>query len=314
MYAREAAPTIDRLLEHRVIALFGKGGVGRTSVAAGLASLAAGRGHRTLVMETDPRAPLAAAHQQSPSFRPRQAAANIWTMLLDRQQSLEEYLGFIVNRSILRAVFASSLYQYFVHAAPAVRELMMMGKIYHEIERRPAQEPPWDLIVVDLPASGQALGMIAMPFAARETFGNNLVGREAEQVGHFFQDRAKFAIAIVTSVDQLAMTETLEIHRKLDVLGLTIAAVVFNRMSPATFTAADVAHAFASEVATAHQADFAALAQADLKRRTRERRALGLLKRAVGAPVIHLSECQGRCGAALATSLAEQLASGGSRN
>jgi anion-transporting ArsA/GET3 family ATPase len=265
-------------------------------------------------METDPRAPLAAAHQQPPSFKPRQAADNLWVMVLDRQQSLEEYLGFIVSRSILRAVFASSFYQYFVQAAPAVRELMMMGKIYHEVERRPVGEPPWDLIVVDLPASGQALGMIAMPFAARETFGSNLVGREAEQVGRFFRDRAKCAMAIVTSVDQLAMTETLEVHRKLDALGLPIAAVLFNRMSPATFAAADVAQVCASGGATAHRADFAALAQADLNRRIRERHALGILKRAVGAPVIRLSECPGRCGDALAASLAEQLASAGSRN
>jgi len=294
-----------------VIALLGKGGAGRTSVCAGLAVMAARRGMRTLVMETDPRVPIAAAYDQVPSFKPRQLAANLWTMLLDRQQSLEEYLSFVVARPLLRAVFASTLYQYFVHAAPAVRELMMMGKVYHEIERRPPKDPRWDLIVVDLPASGQALGMIAMPFAARETFGNNLVGREAEEVGRFFRDRAKCAMVIVTSVDQLAITETLEVHRKLAALELATAAVVFNRMSRATFEAADVARMFERGSPAArlkHREDFAALAQADLNRRIRERRALGILKRSIGAPIIQLGEYRGRCGPALAASLAGQLA------
>jgi anion-transporting ArsA/GET3 family ATPase len=291
-----------------VIALLGKGGAGRTSVAAGLALTAAGRAKRTLVMETDPRAPIAAAYDQPPSFKPRQLTANLWSMLLDRQQSLEEYLSFVVARPILRAVFASSLYQYFVHAAPAVRELMMMGKVYHEIERRPPAEPRWDLIVVDLPASGQALGMIAMPFAARETFGNNLVGREAEEVGRFFRDRAKCAMVIVTSVDQLAITESLEIHRKLAALELTTAAVIFNRLSRATFDAAEVTRMFEREAVLAFREEFKALARADLHRRFRERRALGILQRSIGAPIIQLGEYRGRSGTALATSLAGQLA------
>src|ERR1700736_5563574 len=126
-------------------------------------------------------------------------------MVLDRQQSLEEYLGFVVARPLLRAVFASTFYQLFVHAAPALRELMVMGKIFHEIERRPASTGRWDLVVVDLPATGQAIGMLSMPFAAQHTFGGNLVGREARAVGEFFRDRAKCAIVVVTSAQQLAI-------------------------------------------------------------------------------------------------------------
>jgi anion-transporting ArsA/GET3 family ATPase len=229
-------------------------------------------------------------------------------MLLDRQESLEEYLSFVVARPLLRAIFASTLYQYFVHAAPAVRELMMMGKVYHEVERRPAKEPQWDLVVVDLPASGQALGMIAMPFAARETFGNNLVGREAAEVGRFFRDRAKCAMVIVTSIDQLAITETLEVHRKLSALDLTTAAVIFNRTSRATFEAADVARIFERGArGVEHRASFAAIAQADLNRRVRERRAQGILKRSIGGPIIQLGEYRNQSGAPLAASLAAQL-------
>src|SRR5258708_12730686 len=139
-------------------------------------------------------------------------------MHLGGRESLEEYLGLVVARPILRAVFMSSLYQYFVDAAPAVRELTMMGKIFHEIERRPASEPQWNLVVFDAPASGQALSMIRMPFAARETFGESVVGREADHVAGFLRNQGICAMVEVTPADPLAIPDTPEPHRPLSKL------------------------------------------------------------------------------------------------
>ena len=312
--AKDAPRIIDELLRRRVIVVLGKGGVGRTSIAAAIAHLAAAREMRTLVMETDPRTPIAAAHERKSTFRPIELAPHLWSMLLDRQASLEEYLSFVVARPLLRAVFASPLYQYFVHAAPAVRELLMMGKIYHEIERRPATLPRWDLVIVDLPASGQALSMLGMPFVARETFGNNLVGREALEVARFFRDPAKCAMVVVTSVDQLALTETLEIDRRLAALQIATAAVVFNRMANAAFEEADVASMLRQPGRSGAAGQFAdlvaglaAIARAELQRRKRDRRAIGLLRRAIAAPIVELAEYSAASGIALATRLAAQL-------
>ncbi len=67
----------------------------------------------------------------------------------------------------------------------------MMGKVYHEIERRAAPLKPWDLLVFDAPASGQALSMIRSPFAAEETFGESVVGREARNIARLLSDRRK---------------------------------------------------------------------------------------------------------------------------
>ena len=229
-------------------------------------------------------------------------------MLLDRQQSLEEYLGFVVARPLLRAVFASSLYQRFVHAAPAVRELMMMGKIYHEIERRAA--PHWELVVVDLPASGQALSMIGMPLVAREAFGGHLVGREAAEVAALLRDAEKCAMIAVTTGEPLALGETLEIHRRLSAWQITTAAIVFNRVSAAAFATADIARMV--ECRTRHQElghleELAAIARPALQRRTRERRALGILQRRIGAPIVQLEETRVLDSQTLAARLADRL-------
>jgi anion-transporting ArsA/GET3 family ATPase len=298
-------------LRRRVIAILGKGGVGRTSISAALASFAAARGMRTLVMETDPRIPISAAYGRRPGLAPMELAPNLYGLFLGGQESLEDYLGMVAPRPILRAVFASSAYQYFVHAAPAVRELTMMGKVYNEIERRPKNLPPWNVIVLDAPASGQALSMIRMPFAARETFGGGIVGREAGEVAQFFRDPAKCAMAVATTAEPLAMAETLEIHRALAELELPTAAAFFNRAAPAAFDSADIARFVrraSQNPALEHVDALALIARAGLRRGNRDRRALGILRRQIGAPVIELEERPGLSGPALAACLAADMA------
>lgn len=301
---------IDSLLAHRLIAVLGKGGVGRTSISAAIARVAARHGMRTLAIEADLRGPIAASYGQQPGFKPVELEPNLYGMTLGGQESLEEYLGLVVPRPILRAVFASSIYQYFVHAAPALRELTMMGKVFHEIERRPASLKPWDLVVFDAPASGQALSMIRTPFAARVTFGESVAGREARNIARLLSDRSKCAMVAVTTAEALAMAETLELNRTLATLEIETAAIFFNRTSPAVFEAADIARIMrrgARAPELKHLDTLADIARAELQRRARERRALAILRRQVGCEVIEVEDRRGLSGAALTNRLAEQL-------
>lgn len=301
---------IDRLLERRLIAVLGKGGVGRTSVSAAVATAAARRGKHTLLIEADLRGPVAVSRGKRPGFKPIELEANLFAMTLGGQESLEDYLSFVVPRIVLRAVFASSIYQYFVHAAPALRELTMMGKVYHEIERRAAPLKPWDLVVFDAPASGQALSMIRTPFAARETFGESVVGREAQNIARLLLDPRKCAMVAVTTAEALAMTETLEVNRTLATLEIATAAVFFNRTSAAAFEAVDVARLVRRGARIGelkHLDTLAAIGRAELQRRTRERRALGILRRQIECEVIEIEECRGESGAALTDRIAAEI-------
>jgi len=294
-----------------VIFTLGKGGVGRTSVATAIALFAAGRGMNTLVIETDPQRPIAVSYGHKPGLEPVALEPRIRCLFLGGQESLEDYLRLVVPRPILRAVFASSLYQYFVNAAPALRELTMMGKIYHEVERRPKSKLPWDVLVVDAPASGQALGMVRMPFVARETFGDGIVGSEAGEVAKFFRDPAKCAMVLVTTAEALAISETLEINHALADLQLLAAAVFFNRASTGTFEMGDVARMIAS--ASRHPrlkdvGELAEIARSDLRRRNQERRGLGIIQRQIGAPIATLGEHLDFSGRSLGMALAAELA------
>ena len=133
---------IDELLRRRVLIVVGKGGVGRTSVSGALATLRAADPARVLAMEYDRLGALATALGHEPGLDPAEAASGLWTVVLDGPHQLEEYLATVVpSRAMLRAVVKSAAYRYFVEAAPGLRELITLGKIYHEVEYRPPAPP-----------------------------------------------------------------------------------------------------------------------------------------------------------------------------
>src|SRR5258707_12849183 len=158
---------LNEILAHRVLIVLGKGGVGKSTLTAASVKVATISGDRALIMEPDSRAPLAATFGVTPSFAQTHVVHNLDLMTLDGGAALEEYLRLVVpGRMLLKAVFASRIYQFFVQAAPGLRELMMLGKVYYETERAPSDPLRHDLIVVDAPASGQALSLLKMPTAA----------------------------------------------------------------------------------------------------------------------------------------------------
>jgi anion-transporting ArsA/GET3 family ATPase len=301
---------IDDLIARRLIVVLGKGGVGRTSISAAIATLAARRGVRTLVIEADLRGPIAASYGKAPGFKQIELEPNLYAMTLGGQESLEDYLGKVVPRPILRMVFASTFYQYFVHAAPALRELTMMGKVFHEVERRAASLKPWNLVVFDAPASGQALSMIRTPFAARETFGESVVGREAQNIARLLSDRTKCATVAVTTAESLAIKETLELKRALAALQLETAAIFFNRISQASYAAGDIARMErlgAAVPGLKYLEALAGIARAELRRRSRQRHAIAILRRQAECPVIVIEERKGLSGTALTNRLTDQI-------
>ncbi len=287
---------LDPLLEHRVLFMLGKGGVGRTSLAGAVALSSARAGCRVLAVECDPAAPLARAFGAAPGYKPVEALPNLWLMTLEGQAALRNYLTLTLGTpTLLRAVFASSLYKLFVQAAPGLRELIMIGKIYHEAERRPASLPRWDVVIVDAPPSGHALALLRMPFAAGETFGTSVVGKEARAVGDFMRDRRKFAVVLVTTGERLAVSETLENRAALAALRLEPAAVVINRVPQPGFSLRDLQSLEGTPALSGQGAEAAQLAKEiagdELRRAERASKMLRFLRRHTHAPTLEIPEC-----------------------
>ena len=303
---------LNAILARRVLIVVGKGGVGKTTVSAALAKVATASGARTLIMECDSRAPLAQMFGVEPSFDPQEVAPNLSLMTLDGRHALEEYLHLVVpGRMLLKAVFASRLYQFFVQAAPGLRELMMLGKIYYEADDKAATPAHRSVIIVDAPASGQAMSMLKMPTAARSTFADSIVGKEASNISRMLRDRRHCAIVQVTTADALSVAETIETHAELEKIHLAPAAVIFNRMVVSTFAADDIA-AMTNRRGPRNRKKnlehLAELAESELRRGSEARKAIGSIRTATGGPVIELEEHRGIAGIELIESLAADLA------
>ena len=210
------------LLTQQLHFFVGKGGVGKTTIATAVATATARRGRKTLLIELDgnTRAArfLGLPAENSRTHRPRQVSPSLSVLSLSGQAALEEYLQLILPAArFLRVIFHSQLYQYFVAAAPGLKELLMMGKIWYEAHKTTpeTQQPVWERVIVDTPATGHSLRYLQMPWTARDTFRGGLVQRETERVVALLSDARQTAVHFVTTPEELSVSETLEAYQQL---------------------------------------------------------------------------------------------------
>ena len=229
----------------------GKGGVGRSTVAAALGVAAARSGLRAVVVETAGRTdvpPLLGRPAGDPlsevELRPR-----LHHLTIDRRGALEEYLRQEVPGLIPAAMLARSrAFQLFVEATPGMSDLLTIGKVW-ELGQRPRHKPrtdPYDLVILDAPASGQLVGLLAAPRTFREIARVGPVAGQAGRIERAIADEADVGAVVVATPEQMAVTEALGLQAALSGrFGIELEALVVNRLLPARFSAED-GHALAA--------------------------------------------------------------------
>jgi anion-transporting ArsA/GET3 family ATPase len=228
-------------LERQLLAITGKGGVGKTTVAAALGLLAAQRGLRTIVVEVGDQRRLGELF----GFAIEDAGVEIelqedlWSISIDPDRALLEWLQALGGRVSGRILASSNTFQYFAAAAPGAKELVSMVKIWELTrgERRRGRVPGYDLVVLDAPATGHALGMLHSP----QTFGAiarvGPIAAQALRVDELLKDPARSGYLAVTHATEMAVSETLELQENLHrQLGRTLDAVLVNGVLPRRFT------------------------------------------------------------------------------
>ena len=243
----------------RIILYTGKGGVGKTSVAAATARRIGGR---TLVLSTDPAHSLAESLQLTVGAEPTEVGGGMWAQQVQAQDELEQnwsavqaWLGGVLAERGVERIAAEEL-----TVPPGADELFSLLQL-----KRHAESGEWDAIVVDCAPTGETLRLLSFPDAARWWL-DRVMGREsallsaARPIARAFldlslpdervmedvqrlvrnliamhellRDASRVTIRLVTTPDRMVVAEAMRTFTYLNLYGYLCDAVVVNRVFP----------------------------------------------------------------------------------
>jgi anion-transporting ArsA/GET3 family ATPase len=224
--------TVPDLYNRRFVLFSGKGGVGKTTLAASFALSCARRGERTLLMELD------AKNKASSLFgvgeideEIREIDDNLYGVAVTPAEAMKEYALMVLKiKLIYRAVFENRVVSSFLRVIPGLNELVMLGKAYyHTKETDDRGRPKWDKVIVDAPATGHGIFFLKIPSVITNLIGSGLMFEEANRILGLLRDPKRTGIVVVTLAEDMPVNETLMLT---DVLAqemeLPIACVVAN--------------------------------------------------------------------------------------
>lgn len=282
------------LLERRVVVVLGKGGVGRTTVATALGLAAARRGRRALVVEVAGRSRLPPLFGAQPRAEGAETPLlpGLTSLSIRPQRVLEEYLVLTLKvRALAERLADSRAIGYLTAAAPGLRELVTLGKVWHLTEQTLRDgSPRYDLVVVDAPATGHGIGLLRAPRQYAEIARAGRIGEEARAVDALVADRGRTGIVLVTLAEEMPVNETIDAIGRLREIGLEAECAIANGLTETRFS--DREETALRELAGLGETGAAAVATAlsQIARRREQDWELARLREGIDIPLVELSQ------------------------
>lgn len=221
--------------------------MGRTTVAAAVATAAATRGRRVLLAEFEEpshvhSSPLAGCFGRTVFPRdPTPVADRIWGLTLESERGTELFLTSVFKVQLLaRMTLRMPALRRMLHAGPSFHEMGILYHLLHALqEQLPSGEPRFDLVVLDMPATGHTLALTGLPAILLRLVSRGPIAEALRAGLTIFTDPRQCAACVVTLPEPLPVSECVDLLAGLRESATPVGAVVANRVLPDPFTAAE---------------------------------------------------------------------------
>jgi anion-transporting ArsA/GET3 family ATPase len=215
----------------RVVIVAGKGGVGKTTVTAALATAAARAGTSVLIVEVEGKSGLTSAFGcQALTYEEAELRPGVVGRTLTPDEALIEYLETHGLRRISKRLVNSGALDVVATAVPGMKDILVLGKVKAlDVESR------FGLIIVDAPAAGHAITFLTSPRGLLDAVKVGPINAQAASVIELLSDPSRCQVMLVTTPEETPVNELVETGFALeDRVGIKLGPVVINGCTPAT--------------------------------------------------------------------------------
>ncbi len=215
----------------------GKGGVGKSSLAAALAMLSAKQGSRTILVTFDTQDTVHSAFGVRLEYQPKEVHKGLAVSRVDAFAAVREYVRRKMPlASLYEGFFKGRTFRDFAAATPGFEELMCLGKLYDL-----ATGSQFDRVIFDAPSSGYVKILLGVPDATLNVVQVGPLNHNARKIQHLLWDVEKTRIIVAALPEEMAVREALDLTDYCrDERRMAVGPLILNQVVPKRFSATEI--------------------------------------------------------------------------